>query len=102
MIADFFTKPLQGNLFKRLSAVIMGKVDLLTLKKENTKQESKECITSKIQGQKECVKLVGNSDDAPQNCDARNGDVPRMLDNNLNHSKSLNITYTDVLKNISG
>ena len=30
MVADFFTKPLQGSLFKRLSAVIMGEVDLLT------------------------------------------------------------------------
>ena len=30
MIADFFSKPLQGSLFKRFSAVIMGEVDLLT------------------------------------------------------------------------
>jgi hypothetical protein len=28
MIADFFTKPLQGNLFRKLSAVVMGEIDL--------------------------------------------------------------------------
>ena len=30
MIADFFSKPLQGSLFKRFSAVNMGEVDLAT------------------------------------------------------------------------
>ena len=30
MIADFFSKPLQGSLFQRFSAVIMGEVDLIT------------------------------------------------------------------------
>ena len=30
MIADFFTKPLQGTLYKRLKAVIMGDIDVLT------------------------------------------------------------------------
>ena len=30
MIADFFTKPLQGEVFRRLKAVIMGHVDLET------------------------------------------------------------------------
>ena len=28
MIADFFNKPLQGNLFRKLSAVVMGEIDL--------------------------------------------------------------------------
>ena len=28
MVADFFTKPLQGNLFRKLSAVIMGEITL--------------------------------------------------------------------------
>ena len=32
MLADFFTKPLQGNLFRRLKAVIMGHAHIDTLK----------------------------------------------------------------------
>ena len=30
MIADFFTKPIQGNLYRKLSAVVMGEVDMDT------------------------------------------------------------------------
>jgi ribosomal protein S18 len=39
MLADFFTKPLQGTLFKRLREVIMGRVHLSTLKKFVTPKE---------------------------------------------------------------
>ena len=31
MLADYFTKPLQGNMFKKLRAVIMGWEDISTL-----------------------------------------------------------------------
>jgi hypothetical protein len=31
MLADFFTKPLQGNLFRRLKAVLMGHAHISTL-----------------------------------------------------------------------
>ena len=61
--------------------------------KENTKQESKECVTAKIQGPRECIESVCHLNDAPRNCDVRNGDVPRMLDNDLNNLKSSNRTY---------
>jgi hypothetical protein len=30
MIADFFTKPLQGALFRKLKSVIMGEIDVKT------------------------------------------------------------------------
>ena len=36
MAADFFSKPLQGSMFKKLSAVIMGEVDLLTFLNSKT------------------------------------------------------------------
>ena len=32
MLADFFTKPLQGSLFKKFKSVIMGWTDIDTLK----------------------------------------------------------------------
>ena len=43
MVADFFSKPLQGSLFKNLSAVIMGEVDLLTFL-NNKSSPSKERV----------------------------------------------------------
>ena len=43
MVADFFPKPLQGSLFKNLSAVIMGEVDLLTFL-NNKSSPSKERV----------------------------------------------------------
>ena len=30
MVADFFTKPLQGALFRKLKSVIMGEIDIKT------------------------------------------------------------------------
>jgi hypothetical protein len=30
MVADFFTKPLQGALFRKLKSVIMGEIDVKT------------------------------------------------------------------------
>ena len=30
MVADFFTKPLQGALFRKLRSVIMGEIDVAT------------------------------------------------------------------------
>ena len=45
MVADFFSKPLQGSLFKRLSAVIMDEIDLLTfLKHEEAPSPSKKRV----------------------------------------------------------
>jgi hypothetical protein len=36
MIADFFTKPLQGKLFQRLKDVIMGRIDIETFRRITT------------------------------------------------------------------
>ena len=43
MIADFFTKPLQGELFRKLRAVIMGHVSLEAFMSE-VSVASKECV----------------------------------------------------------
>jgi hypothetical protein len=44
MVADFFTKPLQGNLFRRMSAVVMGEIDMNTFVKQCTNMEPKERV----------------------------------------------------------
>jgi hypothetical protein len=47
MLADFFTQPLQGNLFRRLREVIVGRKHIDTLK-EFTSAKSQESDYSKI------------------------------------------------------
>ena len=42
MIADFFTKPLQGALFNRLRDVIMGKEDIHTFARSSVAKEREE------------------------------------------------------------
>ena len=50
MIADFFTKPLQGNLFRKLRDVILGYVHIDELNKFVTSEEalSQERVREKI------------------------------------------------------
>ena len=50
MIADFFTKPLQGQLFKKLRDVIIGKMSIQEFTNSIT---TKECVG-------ECVAADGN------------------------------------------
>lgn len=48
MVADFFTKPLQGSLFRKLKAVIMGQVDIQTFMSDNSvcsKERVGSCIS---------------------------------------------------------
>jgi hypothetical protein len=41
MLADFFTKPLQGNLFRKFRAVLLGEAHVSTLKKPLTPSEER-------------------------------------------------------------
>ena len=50
MIADFFTKPLQGNLFKKLRDVVLGYVHVRTLFHEHEKSSSQERVSKNIEG----------------------------------------------------
>jgi len=44
MLADYFTKPLQGGLFKRIRAVIMGWADVDTLQEGYDSHTNKERV----------------------------------------------------------
>jgi hypothetical protein len=46
MVADFFTKPLQGALFKKLKSVIMGEIDVQTF--QNMSSGPKERVEKSI------------------------------------------------------
>ena len=58
MIADFFTKPLQGKLFKKLKDVIMGKVSIQEFTDSSiaTKERVGECVAAADGDQQVTVK----------------------------------------------
>ena len=47
MIADFFTKPLQGNLYRKFRDVILGYVHIRTLFHDDEKSSSQERVSKK-------------------------------------------------------
>jgi hypothetical protein len=57
MLADFFTKPLQGSLFKKFREVILGHKHINSLK-ETTTTPSQERV-----GQRDMSEEIGNGDD---------------------------------------
>ena len=61
MLADFFTKPLVGSLFKTMRDVCQGIIPIKELYKRHTFKELKD--DSKIQPQlhKECVEIKNNN-----------------------------------------
>ena len=51
MLADYFTKPLQGNLFRKFRAVIMGHCHISTLKtvqNDEIKERVEQCVHNHV------------------------------------------------------
>lgn len=61
MIGDFFTKPLQGNLFKRLREVVMGVVSIEEFQNESETKSKQERVRGQIGTNSEEVLDVGQS-----------------------------------------
>ena len=55
MLADFFTKPLQGNLFRKLKAVVMGQKHVDTLKEIPPTAPQERVEESEFSGNGECA-----------------------------------------------
>ena len=92
MLADFFTKPLQGNLFRRLRAIIMGHQHI---------RELKSIATSKI---KERVgkDIIGTSDvifDDARKQESKKKRTDESIPSPDNKEQSKNISYADAVKN---
>ena len=99
MIADFFTKPLQGSKFQKLSAAVMGVVSY------------KAFVKSETTGSKECVGTCGPT----VHCAIESGShVTQLGESAQNEKVSFNVdgdvtsgalspgikaTYADVVKN---
>ncbi len=91
MIADFFTKPLQGDLFRKLRAVIMGHVDLKTFMSQES-DTSKERVGENSVEDSEHV----NETTMKEGDDTRE---TRVNDIALAHNLSQwNYSYADVVK----
>ncbi len=78
MLADVFTRPLQGSLFRKLRDVIMGHKHINSLK-ETTTSPSQERV-----GQKNMTEIVRNGDDG-QKTDQR-------------AREPMNTTYADIVR----
>jgi hypothetical protein len=62
MLADFFTKPLQGNLFRRLREVVMGREHVNKLDEFVTKPSSQERVENRFYEDKSLVESGGNDE----------------------------------------
>ena len=93
MIAIFFTKPLQGKLFHRLSVVIMGEIDLETFNNQINALESKERVAPTTVPNK-------NNPDDDVNIDVDTNNIDRMLKKPLPDEvkKKNKVSYADVVK----
>ena len=58
MIADFFTKPLQGSLFRIMRDVVMGQKDTEVLEHFESDEETKKDVNGHIQNEERVGKLV--------------------------------------------
>jgi hypothetical protein len=79
MLADFFTKPLQGNLFRKFQDVIMGHKHINSLKQETTPAPSQERV-----GGNRLLENVRNG---------ANGQKTDMMD-----QKPVRATYADITR----
>ena len=90
MIADFFTKPLQGDLFKKLRAVIMGHVDLETFMSQESDTSKERVGDNGIEGSELATEMpMMKRENA---CEAR------ISDTAIGHSLSQRLNY-DIINN---
>jgi hypothetical protein len=88
MLADFFTKPLQGELFRKFKAVLMGHahVNTLAVRPMVSAEERVEKGRSDPKG----ITATGVVDTGT----ARNSTVPK----NVTRKENMNVTWADVVR----
>ena len=70
MMADFFTKPLQGSLFRKFCDIILGYEHILTLNSDGVESSDEECVGHNTDGENvdrnnEGRKAVAMANDSP-------------------------------------
>ena len=70
MIADFFTKPLQGALFRKFRDIVLGYKHISTLNQDDEESSSQERVREGVSGE-----TVKRSDDGPSVVSKANGHV---------------------------
>ena len=81
MIADFFTKPLQGNLFKRFRDIILGYKHILSIHDELATDEC-DSIQERVGKTDGLTAVKKNGNDTSSSC-----------------IKSTNVSWADIVKN---
>jgi len=87
MIADFFTKPLQGNLFRKFRDVILGYVHIRSLFHDDEKSSIQERVSKKITEDHD-----GELNDIHQRHDGKK----ENKDNSEPHNKG--VTWSDIVR----
>jgi len=90
MLADFFTKPLQGNLFRKLKAVIMGHQHVDTLK------EIVPSVTTQERVEKDNITGKDNGDGT--NGQRTDSDKPEPSTSATTSATAKKVTYADIVK----
>ena len=92
MLADFFTRPLQGGFSKKLRAVIMGEVDLVTFMNDNNNTY-------------ESMERVGHTQIPIKNehiCDVNINDDSRIIDPGIGTRPSTHVVrYADAVRGLA-
>ena len=98
MIADFFTKPLQGSLLKKISAVTRGETDLITFRKDKppSPKERVGTSTSTLDG---CGDDITHKDVKVNSTLGSKSTYTQVLNKNHVPTMPTNITTRDVKNN---
>ena len=81
MVADFFTKPIQGNLFQEFRDIIMGYEHIYSIHKESPDNEDLSC--QERVGKEKGYKTVSGNDGNPS----------------LEYQEKSSMTWADVVRN---
>jgi hypothetical protein len=101
MLADFFTKPLQGSLFRKLRAVVMGHKHVDTLK-EDPLPEPKERVGERTKEESETTGNVSKAGVTATRLEsAEDGHEPVISTSEPGSSSSPKLSFAQVVRNDS-
>jgi hypothetical protein len=94
MLADFFTKPLQGALFRKFRDVVLGYKHISTLHDDDEESSSQERVGNEIS--KGNVKRSQRSDNVKRSDDGPS--VDRMMIGQLSYGENRQLSYADATR----
>ena len=98
MIADFFTKPLQGNLFRKLRDVVMGYKHVTELIEGNVEAPDKERVRNNDKLREECeTRKKGKEKKENMDTPGASPDVAKISVPDEKNSERKPVTWKDIV-----